>query len=435
MITFLHLSHISKAFVLSFFFAALTGLLFLLILRRMRKCRPCACLAPASLLLLVGFTLLFLLEAQKAWELSRLPSPVGYWVGSLPWAIHALLLVIADIVCALGLWREWQIAQKKITPDSIREALDNLPSGLCFSKPSGMPLLTNRKMYELTENLSGHRLRNAEELWQELSEFCAQNGIECVQSGRLPTFRFSSGGVRQFSRAELMIEGEPYIQTTSADITRLYILSQELAESNAALHAQHKRLKGLLSQIVQIKREEEILTSKVKLHDELGRCVLAGRRLLLQEGVGEGIGPVLALWNETVKKLEVSLGGTEAAGDDTLRQLADAAAALGCEIEFEGELPQNEETAYLLLSAAREAVTNAVRHAGADRVTIRLTEKDDMLAAEISNNGTKQPASIVEGGGLQNLRRRVERAGGAMEITCEGGVRLQLMLPFAGEEA
>ena len=428
MITFLHLSHISKAFVLSFFFAALTGLLFLLILRRMRKCRPCACLAPASLLLLVGFTLLFLLEAQKAWELSRLPSPVGYWVGSLPWAIHALLLVIADIVCALGLWREWQIAQKKITPDSIREALDNLPSGLCFSKPSGMPLLTNRKMYELTENLSGHRLRNAEELWQELSEFCAQNGIECVQSGRLPTFRFSSGGVRQFSRAELMIEGEPYIQTTSADITRLYILSQELAESNAALHAQHKRLKGLLSQIVQIKREEEILTSKVKLHDELGRCVLVGRRFLLQTSADESLEPVLALWRETVETLEVSLEDTDKVSGDTLRQLTDAAATLGCAIEFVGAIPENGDIAYLLLSAVREAVTNAVRHANADRVTVRISEEDGVLTAQITDNGTKRPKAIIEGGGLRNLRRRVERAGGLMEVTCEGGVRLHLKL-------
>ena len=102
MIAFLQLSHISKAIVLSFSFAALTGLLFLLILRRMRKCRPPACLVPASLLLMVGFTLLFLLEAQNAWELNRPPSPVGYWVGSLPWTFHALLLVISGIVFAQG---------------------------------------------------------------------------------------------------------------------------------------------------------------------------------------------------------------------------------------------------------------------------------------------------------------------------------------------
>ena len=289
-------------------------------------------------------------------------------------------------------------------------------------------------MYELTENLSGHRLRNAEELWQELSEFRAQNGIECVQSGRLPTFRFSNGGVRQFARAELTIDGAPYIQTTTADITKLYTLSQELAESNAALHDQHKRLKDLFSQIVQIKREEEILASKVKLHDELGRCVLAGRRSLLQTGADGSLEPVLALWCETVEKLEVSLGDMAAPRDDTLRQLTDAAATLGCAIEFVGAIPENGDIAYLLLSAVREAVTNAVRHAGADRVTVRISEEDGVLAAQITDNGPRCPAAIIEGGGLTNLRRRLERAGGIMEVTCEGGVRLHLKLPLTAKE-
>lgn len=435
MISFLHASPVGRALLMSFLFLSLVGLMFLLIVRRMRKCQAPACFAPAALLLAVGAALTFMVEGNDALETGRALSVAGQWVCALPWALHALLFAVSGAVCAWGLFTERRVAQREITPESIREALDNLPSGLCFSKLSGIPLLTNRKMYRLSEALTGHVFRNAEELWRELLNFGGGEGIECVRGGTSPVFRLPNGGVWQFTRAGLTIDGKRYIQTTAADITRLYTLSQELAQSNAALHAQHERLKNLLAQIVQIKREEEILASKVKLHDELGRCVLAGRRLLLQEGVGEGIGPVLALWNETVKKLEVSLGDTEAAGDDTLRQLADAAAALGCEIEFEGELPQNEETAYLLLSAAREAVTNAVRHAGADRVTVRLTEKEDMLAAEITDNGAKQPASIVEGGGLQNLRRRVERAGGAMEITCEGGVRLQLMLPFAGEEA
>lgn len=237
----------------------------------------------------------------------------------------------------------------------------------------------------------------------------------------------------QFARTELTIDAERYVQTTAADITELYTLSQKLAEGNAALDAQHKRLKALLAEITQIKREEEILSSKVKLHDELGRCVLAGRRSLMQEDSGEGVEPVLRLWHETMEKLESSLGDADNPQDDTLRQLTDAAAALGCVIEFEGELPKSGDIAYLLLSAVREAVTNAVRHAFADRVTVRLSGEDGVLAVQITDNGTKHPDAIVEGGGLMNLRRRVERAGGAMETICAGGVRLFLRLTTRGK--
>ncbi len=434
MTAFLRLPDMGRAVLLSVFFAALIGLLFLLTVRRIRLCRTPACLPPLLLLLLVALDLIYLMDAHHALHTGRLPTPAGQWAGGLPWVVHALLLFVSTLYCTLGLRRESQIVQEEITPDSIREALDNLPSGISFSGRNGIPLLTNRRMYHLSEALTGHLFRNAEELWQELVEFEGRNGIECVRSGESPVFCLPDGGVWQFTRAELTLDGERYIQTTAADITRLYTLSQELAQSNAALHAQHERLKNLLAQIVQIKREEEILASKVKLHDELGRCVLAGRQILMQGQTGEEIMPVFALWREAVKRLEVSLGGTEAAEDDTLRQLADAAAALGCEIEFEGELPQNEETAYLLLSAVREAVMNAVRHASADRVTVRLTPQGDLLAAEITDNGTKRPNAVTEGGGLKNLRRRVERAGGAMEVTCEGGVRLHLKLPLAEKE-
>lgn len=431
---FLQVSDIGRAVLLSVFFLVLAGLFFLVIVRRMRRCRPSACILPLLLLLLAAFDLICLTEMDGALYDGIFPTAAGHWTGSLPWVLHALLLLVSGLYCARALLREKRVADREITPDSIREALDNLPSGICFSGTNGIPLLTNRRMYGLAEALSGHRFRNAEELWQELAEFDARHGIECVQSGDSPVFRLPDDSVWRFTRAELAIDAKRYIQTTATDVTELYTLSEELGESNAALHEQQKRLKTLLAQIVQIKREEEILASKVKLHDELGRCVLAGSRFLLQEGIGEGIKPVLTLWHETVEKLEVSLTDTDERADDPLRQLTDAAAALGCAIEFEGGLPKSGDTAYLLLSAAREAVTNAVRHAGADRVTVRLTEEDGMLAAKITDNGRKHPDSITEGGGLQNLRRRVERAGGAMAILCEDGVQLHLRLPLTSKE-
>ncbi len=434
MSAFLQLSDISRATLLSLFIAVLIGLFFLVILRRIRLCSPPACILPLLLLLLVALDLICLTEVNNALHNGSFLTMAGHWAGSLPWAAHALFLFVSGLYCARALLREKRVADREITPDSIREALDNLPSGICFSGTSGIPLLTNRRMYDLAGALNGHRFRNAEELWQELAEFDARHGIECVQRGDSPVFRLPDGSVWRFTRTELGIDTEQYTQTTAMDITEFYTLSEELTKSNAALHEQQKRLRTLLAQIIQIKREEEILASKVKLHDELGRCVLAGSRFLLQEGTGEGIEPVLALWRETVENLEVSLADTDKTEDDSLGQLMDAAAALGCAIEFEGGLPTNGDTAYLLLSAAREAVTNAVRHAGADRITVRLTEEGDVLAAQITDSGTDHPGSITEGGGLQNLRRRVERAGGAMAILCENGVQLHLLLPLTAKE-
>lgn len=194
MTAFLRLSDRGRAALLSLFFAALIGLLFLMIVRRMRLCRTPACLPPMLLLLLAGLDLMCLLESHHALHTGHFPTTAGHWAGSLPWALHALLLFVSGLYCAWGLLRERRAADREITPDSIREALDNLPSGICFSGINGIPLLTNRRMYDLAESLSGHRLRNVEELWRELSECGGRNGIECVQSGASPAFQTAACG-------------------------------------------------------------------------------------------------------------------------------------------------------------------------------------------------------------------------------------------------
>ena len=76
-------------------------------------------------------------------------SSIGQWVGNLPWFLHILLLFACVFYGGFVIRRERMTAKNEVTPASIREALDNLPSGLCFSDENGTPLLTNRMMYHL----------------------------------------------------------------------------------------------------------------------------------------------------------------------------------------------------------------------------------------------------------------------------------------------
>jgi signal transduction histidine kinase len=81
-----------------------------------------------------------------------------------------------------------------------------------------------------------------------------------------------------------------------------------------------------------------------------------------------------------------------------------------------GELPKQESVAYLLTCAVRECVTNAVRYAEATELYVVFSETEAEASVTISNNGKIPEGEIVEGGGLSTLRRRVERAGGAMTV-------------------
>ncbi|HEU0284108.1 MAG TPA: histidine kinase [Sphingomicrobium sp.] len=81
----------------------------------------------------------------------------------------------------------------------------------------------------------------------------------------------------------------------------------------------------------------------------------------------------------------------------------------------------------------REAVANAVRHAGAKSVTIRLRSEDEQLKLDFINDGARFPASPLGGEMPRSLSERVKLAGGALELTRGMGVtRISVSLPIGG---
>jgi two-component system, NarL family, sensor kinase len=77
----------------------------------------------------------------------------------------------------------------------------------------------------------------------------------------------------------------------------------------------------------------------------------------------------------------------------------------------------------LLLAVARELITNAVRHSGADRVSVRLSRVDGAVELEVADDGSGIPPgrreeALADGHiGLASVTQRLGAAGGAFEIT------------------
>jgi len=376
-------------------------------------------------MLTVGIIWGTLMDAQNNFDLSF----IGEWLGNLPWLVYVLVFLVSVIYCGFGSWRERIIAKREITLDSIREALDNLPRGLCFSDEKGIPLLINRKMYQLAEEATGKLCRNAEEMWREILELEGQKCIEPLYKGNISAFRWTDGNIWQFSRTELTLQNQRYIQTTATDITRLYTLTEELEKNNSVLDKQYKRLKNLLNEIVQITQEEAILASKVKIHKELGECLLAARRYLILKQPEKGIFELFQHWQDVIGFMESTLKEEKKTSDYAMRELIEAACALGCTIIFEGSTQEDAGHYPILKNAIREAMTNAIRHAGANELTVHMDIEDNTLYAVMKDNGNRLITSISEGSGLSTLRSRIEQAGGNMEIRLADGVELHIKLP------
>ena len=88
-----------------------------------------------------------------------------------------------------------------------------------------------------------------------------------------------------------------------------------------------------------------------------------------------------------------------------------------------------ETTAYYV---ACEAITNAIKHSGADRIALDVTSSDGQLHVKVADNGGGG-AEPVAGSGLSGLRDRVGAHGGRLVILTRAGqgTVVEAVLPCA----
>jgi signal transduction histidine kinase len=97
--------------------------------------------------------------------------------------------------------------------------------------------------------------------------------------------------------------------------------------------------------------------------------------------------------------------------------------------------PQHVEAATWFVVA--EALTNAVKHAGASRVLVALTQPNGSLAVEIRDDGCGFDPAAVRGLGLASLADRISIVNGALRIDSGPGrgTTLRAEVPLAVAEA
>jgi len=96
------------------------------------------------------------------------------------------------------------------------------------------------------------------------------------------------------------------------------------------------------------------------------------------------------------------------------------------------ELPDNMEDE--LYWIAHEALNNALKHAGADRVTVNLHQRDGNFVLVVTDDGCGfdvNPETLCRGVGLGNMEERAKKLDGTLEIeTTEGsGTTIRATIP------
>ena len=326
----------------------------------------------------------------------------------------ALLLTALSLIASFMLWHK---GRQQISPISIKESCDHLPSALCFAWENGQPCLKNLKMDELSHLLTGEALLNANVFW------------DTIQSQ--PIVTLENGQTWSFERVRLGMSGKTVYQITGTNITKEAQLKQELEKDNLRLKAMNRRLRQYGQDVQDATREKEILRAKTRVHDQIGHALLQTRQLLAgTQGDAES---VCAAWRQNVRLLLGKYSDEQCV--DTFEQLTRAANAIGVTIERRGVFPkESAESAQLVEAAAHECLTNLVRHAGGTQLEIIGEKTASGWRVRYLNDGSTPSGPIVEGSGLFALRTRTEAAGGKMDIEYAPRFELTLALPEERQE-
>lgn len=323
--------------------------------------------------------------------------------------------------------------RERIGRASIKESLDNLPSGICFADQSGLVILSNKQMYRLCYTLMGMDLQHISELLDALEK--PQAGIQSVGADT-NVYRFPEGKVWKFTQSSITdADGNAYTQVLAVDVTALYEKGDELEQENRRLEEVNARARNLYAQLDDIVREEENFAVKTHVHDEMGELLGLTRNMLTQRELPpERLKALGKRWEHIGDTLGAvgKQDGNAFDSDKTLAELTERIAGIGVALHVRGEFPQKSGAAYLLTAAVRECAINTVRHAKGSEMTVELTKTPHSLIAAITNDGLAPAGEVVEGGGLSALRRRIEGTGGAMQV--ESTPRFRLVITLPGKE-
>ena len=377
------------------------------------------------------FLFLFILLSELTDAFSRMNKGLEYktWLPLPLWLLWCIVAA-ADFLLIWEIVRLRRLKRQELSRDSVKQAIDLLPSGICYFTPSGSVKLCNMQMHILFRTLSQSDLQTLTELQDALAHCDAGSGVIRLSHER-QTYLFPDGKAWRYRQNVVTDEdGAVYTETIFSDMTELYHKKLELKEQIKQLNAISRELKLLSDNVLILTREKEVLSAKTKLHDYMGAGLIAMRQILRHNQTEEAANAI-ELLRQAVSAIKND--NTYPQGRSELDGFMHDAEAIGIKVNLSGELPEQEELRCVMILAMRECLTNSVRHAGATALHVAVEKNGDSFSMKITNDGKAPETEVVPKGGLHNLYRHIADCGGTMEIQWKPVFVLTVVLPETKE--
>ena len=289
--------------------------------------------------------------------------------------------------------------------------------GICFADPNGRIILCNNRMRRLSFALCGHELQIKSDMENALS---VPDRSVTVKDD---CYILPDKTVWQFRTQNITVDSDDrWQQITAHNVTELYNGYQKQEEINKELAEVNRKLRKMYARMEDDVKEKESLDLKVYIHDTIGRSLLTIRDII---DSGEN----------TERKLEAlqnaigMLASNRVTSVSTMDEVKRTARQLGVAVKIDGYLPRDTAAEELTVAAAKECVTNCIKHADGNEVYIRIAQRGERYDVTITNNGKIPTEPIKEGSGLSTLRRSIESSDGEMHISHNPRFALLITIP------
>ncbi len=283
-----------------------------------------------------------------------------------------------------------------------------------------------------------------------------------VLNDRRTEFLETQISTREGRLVEVAVSITPLIEPSREEVIGEIYAIRDMTEHRQRMAAEVELEQSRkLTQLIQVKLEEERKSIARELHDELGQCVTAirtiGTAIANRSGedqpenrqnantIVEVATHIYDVVHSIIRQLRPSaldhLGLADAVRD-VVEQFRRQHPDLTIDLEISGELNRFAEqfniTVYRVI---QECLTNTVKHAEASHVVVRLSlrQRQNMpegLEIRVMDDGRGLGPDFSEGRrfGLLGMKERVQAFGGEVQVdsTQDRGTWIVAMLPVAG---
>lgn len=389
----------------------------------MRQKRVFPLIVRDSLMICMALFIFLLYQLGVGLEVEISPAFAEYVerYGALPFVAVVGISIIMSLILTVYIVFSFDWTGKHITDESVKEAVDNLPGGICIYEDSGRIIIKNNSISILARKMMNKALLDGNAFRKTIESFETSSQI-----GDKYVVFIEDNTVWSFAFDKISDENKKYNIIICDDISEEYKKTLELQEIRKEVMNLNVQLTQYNREIVSTISEREVLEAKIKIHDELGTGLLAIKHYLT---VGGSEADKTEIIDRVKRNIIYLKSETERKVSDEYELMITTAKTLGVDIDVQGELPEAEPYKHIVATAIHECFTNTLRHAGGNLLSISITKTEGRMEIIFTNNGEPPKAEISEKGGLQSLHSLVNGSGGEMKIVSLPEFSLHISLP------